>query len=91
MDSRIQEAQDRMEREETRKILIKLMESQGWSKCQALWARLLTLKEGVKAAALRQDKGSDARYIQGFIDGLKEAEREVIKNTTRPKDEGPNY
>lgn len=51
-------------------------------------------KEEAKAVVLRQPTAlnDQARYLQGFIDGMNEAAKEIKRNATRPKmDGGPVY
>ena len=87
-DQATQEAEDR-------KILSKLMENQGWSKCLVLWDKLLMRNEADKAAILRQGKSDSPYqpyYLQGKVDGIKEAIKEIKRKAARLEEGGgPNY
>ena len=79
--------QEAMSNQEKADSLKNLVESKGWSILQAHLEWHLTKKERVKAEAIRQDKSSEIRLNQGWIDGVSFVLKEPAIIITRLKSE----
>lgn len=68
---------DHETRDAEHQALLQLAQSPGWALLKTLWRKRSLVKEQAKADALRSKDFDRALNLQGELDGLREAERDV--------------